>query len=210
MNVEYLDLATAANLLGREEYNRQIAWMCQETYQIWWDTYFKHNQEEYPTWQTLYDLDMSLTDQSDSTPREQLVNGHIKGFVAVADQRQIIGYINLIYNEATPEELQTLTVQVPEGKDTICASDLFVWPEYRKQGYANKLFDISIEWLQQEYLPKIKQSQQILNNSNKHEYLYLCCENHLVGLYAKKGCELISSAPDELGWQYMRYHLLLN
>ncbi len=210
MNVEYLDLATAANLLGREEYNRQIAQMCETTYQLWWDTYFKHNQEEYPTWQTLYDLDMALTDQSDSTPRDQLVNGHIKGFVAVADQRQIIGYINLIYNEASPEELQTLTVQVPEGQDTIWASDLFVWPEYRSQGVALKLMYACVGWLQQEYLQKIKQSQQVLNNSNTHEYLYLCCENHLVGLYAKKGCELISSAPDEFGWQYMRYPLSLN
>jgi GNAT superfamily N-acetyltransferase len=201
--IEYLDLAQAANLLGREEYNRQIAWMCQETYQIWWDTYFKHNQDEYPTWHALFDLNMSLTYQSDNTPREQLVKDHIKGFVAVADKIKIIGYINLIYNEATPEELQTLTIP-PPVQDTIWVSDLFVWPEYRNQGYANKLFDISIEWLQREYLPKIKQNKQIQDTQTSQEYLYLCCENHLVGLYVKKGCELISSAPDEFGWQYMR------
>ena len=199
MQIEYLDLATAAELIGRDEYKRQIAWMCQETYQIWWDTYFKHNQEEYPTWLTLFDLDMALTDQPDNTPREKLVNGHLKGFVAVADKKQIIGYINLIYNEATPEELQTLTIPLPIGEDTIWASDLFVWPEYRRQGYAYKLFDIAVNWLQ----------TQIRNSKDTHpEYLYLCCENHLVGLYGKKGCELISAAPDEFGCQYMRYPLL--
>jgi GNAT superfamily N-acetyltransferase len=208
--VEYLDLATAANLLGREEYNRQIAWMCRETYQIWWDTYFKHNQEEYPSWQTLYDLDMALTDQLANTPRNKLVNGHIKGFVAVADRSQIIGYINLIYNEATPEELQTLIIPPPLGQDTIWASDLFVWPEYRSQGVALKLMYRCVEWLQQEYLAKNKidlDTQQLGNTNSHNEYLYLCCENHLVELYAKKGCELISSAPDEFGWQYMRYRL---
>lgn len=198
MSVEYLDLAQAANLLGREEYNRQIAWMCQETYQIWWETYFKHNKDEYPTWHALFDLNMSLTYQSDNTPRGQLVQDHLKGFVAVADKTKIIGYINLIYNEATPEELQTLTIP-PPVQDTIWASDLFIWPEYRRQGYAYKLFDIAVNWLQ----------TQIKNSKDSHpEYLYLCCENHLVGLYAKKGCELISSAPDEFGWQYMRYFLL--
>jgi len=211
-NVEYLDLATAANLLGREEYNRQIAWMCQETYQLWWDTYFKHNQEEYPSWQTLYDLDMALTVQPDSTHRDQLVNGHIKGFVAIANHSQIIGYINLIYNEASPEELQTLTIPLPLGQDTIWASDLFVWPEYRNQGVALKLMYACVEWLQLEYLPKTKQIQEQHQQAPEthqitHEYLYLCCENHLVGLYAKKGCFLISEAPDEFGWQYMRYRL---
>jgi GNAT superfamily N-acetyltransferase len=211
-NIEYLDLATAANLLGREEYNRQIAWMCRETYQIWWDTYFKHNQEEYPSWQTLYDLDMALTDQPADTPRDQLVNGHIKCFVAVADRSRIIGYINLIYNEATPEELQTLTIPPPLGQDTIWASDLFVWPEYRSQGVALKLMYVCVGWLQQEYLPKINldlDTQQLENTNSCSEYLYLCCENHLVELYAKKGCELISSAPDEFGWQYMRYQLTI-
>ena len=53
---------------------------------------------------------MALTDQPADTPREQLVNGHLKGFDAVADKTKIIGYINLIYNEATPDELQTLTI----------------------------------------------------------------------------------------------------
>lgn len=129
--IEYLDLASAAQLIGREEYNRQIAWMCQQTYKLWWDTYFKHNQLEFPTWQTLYDLDMALTDQPPETPREKLVNGHLKGFVAVAGKKQIVGYINLIYNEATADELQTLTVPIPAGYDTIWASDLFVWPEFR-------------------------------------------------------------------------------
>lgn len=204
--IEYLDLAAAAQLIGREEYNRQIAHMCETTYQLWWDTYFKHNQEEYPSWQTLFDLDMALTDQPDSTPRDQLVNGHIKGFVAVVGRSQIIGYINLIYNEATPEELQTLTVQVPEGQDTIWASDLFVCPEYRSQGVALNLMYRCVEWLQQEYLSK-SENPTIEHNQITPGYLYLCCENHLVGLYAKKGCELISSAPDEFGWQYMRYQL---
>jgi len=202
MLVEYLDLATAAKLIGREEYNRQIAGMCQETYQIWWDTYFKHNQSEYPSWQSLYDLDMALTDQPPNTPRDQLVNDHLKGFVAVADQSKIIGYINLIYNEATADELQTLTCQIQAGEDTIWASDLFIWPEFRKQGYASKLFDFTVNWLQSQH--------SITNYLGPYEaptYLYLCCENHLVGLYAKKGCELISSSADEFGWQYMRYDL---
>jgi GNAT superfamily N-acetyltransferase len=202
MSVEYLDLATAAQLLGREEYNQQIAWMCQKTYQIWWDTYFKHNQDKYPTWQILYDLNMALTDQPADTPREKLVNGHLKGFVAVADKTKIIGYINLIYNEVTPEELQTLTIPIPSGQDTIWASDLLIWPEFRRQGFANKLFDFAVGWLQQQ----LDNPEVIKNNSLK--YLYLCCENHLVGLYAKKGCQLISSVPDEFGWQYMRYPLI--
>jgi GNAT superfamily N-acetyltransferase len=107
----------------------------------------------------------------------------------------------LIYNEATPEELQTLTIPPPIGQDTIWASDLFVWPEYRNQGIALKLMYACVGWLQQQ-IPNHKTSPV--------EYLYLCCENHLVGLYAKKGCELISSAPDKFGWQYMRYPLLLN
>lgn len=201
--IEYLDLATAAQLIGREEYNRQIACMCQETYKLWWDTYFKHNQQEYPTWQTLFDLDMALTDQPPETPRAKLVNDHLKGFVAVAGKKQIIGYINLIYNEATADELQTLTIQIPAGTDTIWASDLFIWPEFRNQGIALKLMYACVGWLQ----------SQLGNHDSSGkftgiDYLYLCCENHLVGLYAKKGCELISSAPDEFGWQYMRYPLI--
>lgn len=191
MNIEYMTIKQAVEVMGRESYNAQIAWMCEETYNFWWDTYFKFNTATYPNWQTLYDLEMRLTDDPHNDGvSDPLIEGHVNGFVAVLikdNNPSIVGYINLIIDE---DEVDL----VPLGG--IWLSDLFVWPEFRSKGIATKLFTVAMEWVRQ--APSI---------TTKPEFLYLCCESHLVKLYERYGCIRLSTAPDEQGWEYMKIKL---
>ena len=186
--IEFLTLNDAVNLIGIEEYTKQIKWMCKVMFEeVWWNSYFKYNLDVYPSYISLFDITMKLTnDKNNDGLTDKSLEGHIQGIVAVLDKTKIIGYINILYNESDIPNIQI-------DEDTIWISDLFIWPEFRNKGIAKKLFIEIINWIN-----KTKTIQ------NKPDYLYLCCESHLVDFYKKQNCIQITYEPDETGWVYLK------
>ncbi len=116
--------AEALKILGFDKFSQDIEYMCKQTYNFWYDSYYASQLEKYPSWKTLYDIYMKLA-QGEET------YDYIRGFVAIRDNK-IVGYCSMNYNDfITPDS----------DKLTLWLSDVFVWPEYRSLGIAHCLID---------------------------------------------------------------------
>ena len=154
-----LNAKDAYNILGYDNYSKNIEEMCKVTYVFWYDNYFKTQIDKYPNWKKLYDIYMDIARGKES-------HKYIDGYVAIQNQK-IIGYCSLMYNDYLLDENSNKF-------DTLWLSDVFVWPEYRSKGIAQKLINMAKS-----------------NGLKIVSTLYLACENHLIKFYENNGFELI-------------------
>jgi len=149
----------AYNILGHDTYSKNIEEMCKITYVFWYDNYYKTQIDKYPNWKSLYDIYMSIANGKE-------LHKYIGGYVAI-DKNKIIGYCSLNYNDYLLDENMN-------KYDTLWICDVFVYPEYRGKGVAQKLIEIAKKY-----------SNNITNK------LYLACETHLINFYKKNDFILI-------------------
>jgi GNAT superfamily N-acetyltransferase len=131
----------ALKQLGYETYSKDIEYMCKQTYELWYETYYKPQKDKYPSWETLYDIYMKLANNIET-------HKYIHGFVAI-ENNHIVGYCSMNYNDFIIKDSS-------KNIYTLWLSDVFVWPEYRSQGIAKNLIEIvkktAIEMGEQIYL----------------------------------------------------------
>ncbi len=171
--------AEALNILGPNKFSQDIEYMCKQTYEFWYDTYYASQLDKYPSWKTLYDIYMKL-----ATGEETY--GYIKGFVAIRDN-QIVAYCSMNYNDFIIEDCNNNKV----NGLTLWLSDVFVWPEYRSLGIAHCLID------------KVKETAKQLNKQ-----IYLACETRLIPFYKKQGWDVYIPGKTNLDecWNIMSYN----
>ena len=114
-------------ILGHDKYASDIKFMCQQTYNLWYDTYYKPQLDKYPNWTTLYDIYMNLA-QGNSTYK------YIKGFVAI-ESNQIVGYCSMNYNNFITNSTSE------KSENTLWLSDVYVWEEFRGKGISKQLIE---------------------------------------------------------------------
>lgn len=122
-----LTLQEALKVLGETILSEDIKYMSEVTYKLWYEKYYKHNLDKFPTWKYLYDLFMSIAkDTNDST--------YYNCYVAIRDEH-IIGFISLNYNDFD------IFVNDQMNKKTLWLTDLYVWEYWRGKGISSILIE---------------------------------------------------------------------
>ena len=163
-------------MLGHDKYASYIKFMSQQTYNLWFDTYYKPQLDKYPTWEVLYNIYMNLA-QGNSTYK------YIKGFVAI-ESNQNVGYCSMNYNNFI-----TNSTMNSQNNYTLWLSDVYVWEEFRGKCIAKSLID------------KVKKITLEMK-----EEIYLACEDELIKFYSNQGWSLVETYKLYNYWNIMKFN----
>lgn len=122
-----LTLQEALKGLGEIRLSEDLKYMSEVTYKLWYDKYYKHNLDKFPTYNDLFNLFMSIAkDTNDST--------YFNCYVAIRDEH-VIGFISLNYNDFD------IFVNDQMNKKTLWLTDLYVWKDWRGKRISTTLIE---------------------------------------------------------------------
>lgn len=175
-------------MLGHDKYSSDIKFMSQQTYNLWFDTYYKLQLDKYPNWEILYDIYMNLT-LDKSTYK-------YKGFVAI-ESNQIVGYCGMSCDTSCDDFIVNSTTNSTtnstihsQNNYTLWLSDVYVWEEYRRKGISKQLIE------------KVKNVAREMN-----EEIFLECEDDLIKFYSNQGWSLVNTSKLYNYWNIMKFKL---
>ena len=146
--------------IGYETYSKDIEFLSNELYRLY-SKYYELNKNNYASSESLYNLYMNNAKMSNSKD------------LVIIDDNKIIGYCNMNYDDFIINDNKLLWL-----------SDIYIWPQYRSRGLANKLINI------------IKH--------NTKEDIYLACKDDMIKFYEKKDFRLLNiKILDE--WNIMKF-----
>ncbi len=178
-----LNLQEALNILGEDKFSNDIKYMAEFTYNLWFNKYYSHFLDKFPTWIDLYNLFMSIAKNL------KLDNNTYYNCYVAINNNNIVGFIGLNYNDFD------IFIDDNKNNTTLWLSDLFVWPEYRGQNISSML---------------INHVKNIANNKNTE--LYLACEDYLIKYYNKFGFNKINKNinKDIYNNKYLEWNFMTN
>ena len=122
-----LTLQEALRALGEIRLREDLEYMSEVTYKLWYEKYYRHNLDKFPTWNNLFNLFMNIAkDKNEST--------YYNCYVALRDEH-IIGFISLNYNDFD------IFLNEEDNKKTLWLTDLYVWKDWRGKRISSILID---------------------------------------------------------------------
>ena len=113
----------ALKQLGYETYSKDIEYMCKQTYELLYKTYYEPQIDKYSSWKSLYDIYMNIANNIQT-------HDYIRGFVAI-ENNHIVGYCGLNYNDFIITDFDNIY--------TLWISDMFIMHEYKTLNIIEKL-----------------------------------------------------------------------
>jgi GNAT superfamily N-acetyltransferase len=122
-----LSLQEALNALGETRLIEDLKYMSEVTYKLWYEKYYRHNLDKFPTWNNLYHLFMNIAKETNEST-------YYNCYVSIRDNH-IIGFISLNYNDFD------IFVNDQMNKNTLWLTDLYVWKDFRGKGISSILIE---------------------------------------------------------------------
>lgn len=168
-----ISFADALNKLTKHEFETQIKHIAKQTFDQWYETYYKDHYELYPNAEHIANNFMNVA----CGLKDDII---YDGFIYFnLSNNKIAGIITLNKDELAP----------CNNNMFICINNVFVLPEYRGQGIARKLVKFLMYWANRNY--------SHVNQIN------LFCEKHLIDFYKSLGWLLVDECPRLKYWYEM-------
>ena len=113
--------------IGLAAFASSIEYMCKETFNFWYESYYKDHTNLYPSWKTLFQIYMNIATGYSG-------GKYTHGFCAIHNGT-IIGYVS--FNHAD----FNIYTDTEKDDNALWMTDVFVWPEWRSKGIASKMVE---------------------------------------------------------------------
>jgi GNAT superfamily N-acetyltransferase len=162
-----LTLQEALKVLGETRLIEDLKYMSVVTYKLWYEKYYRHNLDKFPTWNNLYDLFMNIAKETNEST-------YYNCYVSIRDEH-IIGFISLNYNDFD------IFVNDQMNKNTLWLTDLYVWKDLRGKGISTTMIEYVIKIAQNKKTNLYLACEDALveyykkhgfNNINKEDNIY--------------------------------------
>ena len=120
-------LEETLKMLGNEIFTEYINYMCQETYNLWFDKYYSKHLDLYPDYKSLAQVYLNLA-------KNIKTNNYYQGYILLNNDNKVIGYVSINYNDFD-------IFNDDRDKQTLWLTDLFIWPDHRSKGNSNILIN---------------------------------------------------------------------
>jgi GNAT superfamily N-acetyltransferase len=118
--------------VGFDLFIEKLEFMCKNTFNLWYDSYYSLHPDKYPNWRSLYQIYLNIAFNHPD-------GNYTHGFAAI-EKGNMIGYVSINHNDFN-------IYGNPEKDNEIWwMTDVFVFPNWRNKGVASLLINYVIEF----------------------------------------------------------------